>query len=184
MVEIAARSIRPALAKRGHHLVLAPGDLQVAVDLDPVERRAREGVEHRVEGQRLAPSRVAPVVGDQERAPGRRRRPGRRPAPVAAVAEVGARAQHVQLDHLRARGDRRLEALEGVPGPDRVGALVADSLQAPNCSRARRPPIYRRRRHGAAPPPERQLQPDEHIAFMALRRLCAETAPEGTGSAR
>ena len=29
-----------------------------------------------------------------------------------------------------------------------------------------------------------QKQPDEHLAFMELRRLCADTAPEGTGSAR
>ena len=79
MVETAARPISPRSAKRRDHLVLAPGDLQVAVDLHPVERRPREGVQHRVEGQRLAARGVAPVVGDEQR-----RAPGAGAGPAAA----------------------------------------------------------------------------------------------------
>ena len=114
---------RPRSAERRHDLVLAPGDLQVAVDLDLVERRPREGVEHLVEGERVAARGVTPVVGDQERAAPRPPAPPPRGA-SRAVGELRARAKHVQLDHLDARRHRRLEALEGVPRPDRVGSLV------------------------------------------------------------
>ena len=52
----------------------------------------------------------------------------RRQSPPSRNSERGPK--HVQLDHLDTGRHRRLEALEGVPGPDRVGSLVADPLQA------------------------------------------------------
>ena len=64
-----------ALAQRRDDLVLAPGELQVAVDLDAVERRPRERVERLGERQRVAAARVGPVVGDEQRLA--RSRPGR-----------------------------------------------------------------------------------------------------------
>ena len=116
-------------SKRRDHLVLAPGELQVAVDLDPVERRAGEGIERLIEGERIAASGITPVMGDdQRRSPGVDR-PGGRGAPIT-VGELGPGPQHVELDHLDPGDDGGLEALERVPGPDRVGALVADPLQA------------------------------------------------------
>ena len=82
MVEIEARSIRPRSRERRDHLVLAPRDLQVAVDLDPVERRPGEGVERLVEGERLAAGRRRPSRG----------RPGAAAAP-AATGPAAARRQ-------------------------------------------------------------------------------------------
>jgi hypothetical protein len=117
-------------AKRRHDLVLAPRDLQVAVDPDGVERRPAEGVEHLGEGERVTACRVPPVVRDEQRGGAWGNRPRRRASPIGPVAELGPRPEHVQLDHLRSRLDRRLEALERVPRPDRVGALVTDPLQA------------------------------------------------------
>ena len=102
MVEIDGALDQAPLAKRGHHLVLAPGDLQVAVDLDPVERRPGERVEHLVEGQRLAAGGVAPVVGDQQRA-APARPPGRRPRGASRRRRGSPRAGAAR----RARSSRR-----------------------------------------------------------------------------
>ena len=56
--ELHRRDHRPleqaALAQRGDDLLLAARQLDVEVDLDPVERRLEEGVERLVEGQRRA----------------------------------------------------------------------------------------------------------------------------------
>jgi hypothetical protein len=88
-------------------LGLAARELQVAVDLDPVERRLAERVQRLRQRQCPAGQRVVVVVGDDE------------------VALAGA--QHVELDHVDADVDRGLEALDGVPLDDVVGALVPDS---------------------------------------------------------
>src|SRR5436190_7104557 len=132
--DVHGRDPRPreqlAVAQRADQLVLAPGDLQVAVELDAVERRAGEGVEGLLKREGLSARRVRPVVGDEERSARVARRPRRRPAPIAPVTEVRAGAQDVELDHLDPRRDRGLEAIERVARPDPVGTLVADALQA------------------------------------------------------
>ena len=115
------------LAKRRHR-VLAPRDLQVAVDLDPVERRLGEGVESLVEGEGLPPRRVAPVVRDQQRgapaatgpaAPAANHGPG---IPTADEARPARSSRH-----------RRPPLPRSSPGCSpggSVGSLVPDSLQA------------------------------------------------------
>ena len=161
MVEIEARSSRPRSPSAATTSSSRPAIFRSQSISTRSSGAPGEGVEHLVEGQRLAARGVAPVVGDEERR--RRPRPPAPPPPGASrpVGELRARAQHVELDHLDAGGDRRLEALERVPGPDRVGALVADPLQGPrrglSPARAapRRPsrgrPVARRQPLGTGP---------------------------------
>jgi hypothetical protein len=98
---------QPPAGERAGQLGLPARQLQVAVDLDLIEGRLEEGVQHLGQVQGAAGERVSGVVGDDETA--------------LAVA------QDVELDHVDAVLDGRVEALEGVALGDRVSPLVADA---------------------------------------------------------
>ena len=100
-------------------LLLAPRELQVAVDLDPIERWPREGVERLVEGEARARGGVVPVVGDDER-----RAIGR-----GQLRSAVAEPENVELDHVDADLDRALEAGDRVALDQGGGALVADPAE-------------------------------------------------------
>ena len=117
---------QPALAQRGHDLVLAASHLEVEVEADPVERRGGQRVERLGQGERLAARRVGPVVRDQQRAAGAARAAAGT-APILGEVEVAAWAEDVQLDRVDPGLDRGREAGERVAGGERVGALVTDA---------------------------------------------------------
>ena len=96
-----------ATFERAGELGLAPGELQVAVDLDLVERGLEEEIERVRQLHRSPVECVVEVVGDDQP-----------PLPLA---------EDVELDHVDTVLDRHVEALGGVAGDDRVGALVSDT---------------------------------------------------------
>jgi len=67
-------------------------------------------------------------VGDEQR-PGYGSWSGAGAAPILPRGEVGARAQDVELDRVRAGLDSGGEAFQRVAGADRVRPLVADPEQ-------------------------------------------------------
>jgi hypothetical protein len=106
-----------ALAQCLDQLLLAAGQLDVEVDLDPLERRLEEGVEGLGQGQRSAAPGIGPVVGDDQRRP-------------LLERQVRVRQpEDVELDRVDAGLDRGAEALQRVAGDDQVGPLVADQAQ-------------------------------------------------------
>ena len=106
-----------ALAESVDQLLLPAGQLQVEVDLDPVERRLEEGVERLGQLQRRPARRVLPVMGDDQGAP-------------LLERQVRVRQpDHVELDRVDAGLDCGVEALHRVAGRDQVGPLVADQAQ-------------------------------------------------------
>ncbi len=101
IVETIARSTSPRPERAPAELGLTAGELQVAVDLDLVERRLQEEVEGLGQVHRLARQRVVVVVGDDQ--------------PALLLPE------DVELDHVDADLDRRVEA------PGRVSLTIASA---------------------------------------------------------
>ena len=100
------------LAQGADDALLVAGQLHVDDQVDAGPRVLDEVGEALLERQRGAALGVRVVVGEQQ--------------PAAAVEVLG---EDVELDHVDAGGQRRVEALERVAGRDQVGALVADALQ-------------------------------------------------------
>jgi hypothetical protein len=86
--------------------------LEVDVELDPLPRVLGEVGEALLERDGLAAGCRVVVVGEDQAA--------------RAVAVLG---QHVELDHVHAGGQRRIERRDRVARGDEVGALVTDALQ-------------------------------------------------------
>ena len=101
------------LAQRIEHAQLIARELDVDVELDASEGRPGEVRERLLEGERRALAQVLVVVRDQQ--------------PAAAV---GVLAEHIQLDHVDAVAQCRVEARERVARLDVRGALVADAAKA------------------------------------------------------
>ena len=98
----------PCRAEGVHHLQLVAGQLHVEVDVDVRECVAREVVERLEERERGAGAHVLVVVGHQQ-----------------ATAPVGLLGEGVELDHVHAVGERRVEARERVALGEVGGALVS-----------------------------------------------------------
>jgi hypothetical protein len=97
---------KPVLAQRVDGALFVARQLEVHVELDPLERAAREVGEALLERRRAVG--VLVVVGEQQ---------------LAAVLE------HVELDHVHAVRERGVERGGGVSRDDEVGALVSDPSQ-------------------------------------------------------
>jgi hypothetical protein len=88
------------------HRELVAGELEIDVELDPRERRGREVREPFLQRVRRARRRVLVVVREHE--------------PAAALRK------HVELDHVDAGRQRRVEAGVRVAGRDQIRPLVSN----------------------------------------------------------